>query len=421
MSGARSDDGHDGVRGGSSGDARDDARRALDAWRDLCRRLERMGERVLSDDFPPHERVALLEHLAGQAMCWTGWSVFHADARRPVFQRQNDLVTPWGGPNADNVYRHARVDPGRSYRIRGRMHSCEDFLLTVRAGFMHEPRWGTLHEVSASDLGIRQGDTFELLVGGEPTMGPPADGSSPPPRWVPLPDGAAMVSFREYYLDWVVDEPATITIECCDEDGDPAGPALDASTLASRFAAAAAGVEHSIEHWNRYLHDHRDRGTDNAFGAAMQIPKGLDAARYAFCFWDLADDEALLVECDEPRARYWSFQCYELGTYELIDPADRQSGLNHRQAVTDPDGTVRLVLAHRDPGVANWLDTGGRPHGLLTLRWFWPEADPHPVTRRVPLHDLARTLPSDTVWIDPAARAEVLRVRRAHLSLRFRT
>ncbi len=193
MSGARSDDEHDGAGGGSHGDARDDARRALDAWRDLCRRLELMGERVLSDDFPPHERVALLEHLAGQAMCWTGWSVFHADAGRPAFQRQNDLVTPWGGPNADNVYRHARVDPGRSYRIRGRMHSCEDFLLTVRAGFMHEPRWGTIHEVSASDLGIRQGDTFELLVGGESTVGPPADGTSPPPRWVPLPDGAAMV------------------------------------------------------------------------------------------------------------------------------------------------------------------------------------------------------------------------------------
>ena len=80
--------------------------------------------------------------------------MFHADPRRPSFQRQNDLITQWGGPNADNVYRHARVEPGRRYRIRGRMHSCEEFILAVRAGFMHLPTWGTLFEITATDLGI---------------------------------------------------------------------------------------------------------------------------------------------------------------------------------------------------------------------------------------------------------------------------
>ena len=39
------------------------------------------------------------------------WSLAHQDPRAPMFQRQNDLVLQWGGPNADNIYRHARVHP----------------------------------------------------------------------------------------------------------------------------------------------------------------------------------------------------------------------------------------------------------------------------------------------------------------------
>lgn len=394
--------------------ARDNhAEQALEAWRNFCRRLEGMGDRVFEDDFPgsTSERVAAIEHLASQMLCWTGWSVFHADARRPRFQRQNDLITPWGGPNADNVYRHTRVDPSRRYVIRGRMHSCEDFVLAVRMGFMHEPRWGTVFEVAGHDLGIGRGDEFELTVGGEDPGG----------RWIPLPEGAAMVSFREYYYDWSPDEPAVMTIECVDGDVDEPVPRLDAGQLAARLADAVSGVEHSVEHWNRYLRERRVEGTDNVFQPPMRVAKGLAAARYGFCFWHLDDDEVLLVESDVPAARYWGFQCYDLGTYELVDPLDRPTSLDHEQAVVDADGRVRVVVAHSDPGVANWLDTGGRPEGQLTFRWFWSEGDPETTARVVSRDALADALPAGTARVDPEARRAALRARRAHLGWRFRT
>ena len=114
------------------------------AWTDACERLAALGRRLADDDFPGDEadRADGVAHVVEQASCWLGWSVFHGDPRRPVFTRQNDLITQWGGPNADNVYRHARVEAGRRYRLRGRMHSCEEFILAVRAGFMHLPTWG---------------------------------------------------------------------------------------------------------------------------------------------------------------------------------------------------------------------------------------------------------------------------------------
>ncbi|HAI64635.1 MAG TPA: hypothetical protein DCM13_07090, partial [Acidimicrobiaceae bacterium] len=78
--------------------------------------------RSLVDEFAVDDES--LEHLLDQATLWISWSVLHADPSRPAFHRHNDLVSQWGGPNADNVYRHARIDPAKRYVVRGRMHSC---------------------------------------------------------------------------------------------------------------------------------------------------------------------------------------------------------------------------------------------------------------------------------------------------------
>ena len=38
--------------------------------------------------------------------------------------------------------------------------------------------------------------------------------------------------------------------------------------------------------------------------------------------------------------------------------------------VPEPDGTVRLVIAGEDPGVANWLDTRGHRRGPIVFFWL---------------------------------------------------
>ena len=42
----------------------------------------------------------------------------------------------------------------------------------------------------------------------------------------------------------------------------------------------------------------------------------------------------------------------------------------------EPDGTVRVVIAATDPGRPNWLDTGHRQRGFVTLRWLDNPAAP---------------------------------------------
>lgn len=393
--------------------AMDDGSIERRAWSDFCSRLDAVGASLLQDPFPTDAGVRSegFDHLADQVLCWLGWSIGHPDARRPFFMRQNDLVTQWGGPNADNVYRHARIDPALRYRIRGRMHSCEEFILAMRAGFMHQEKWGTLAEHNGSDLGIAEGDDFEILLGGDGTE----------PGWLPIPDGAVMCSIREYYFDWREQEPATFTIECL--DGPEHLPRVAADDFVAKVDDAARGVERSMEYWNRYMLDERALRDDNSFKGSFALEKGLAAARYGFCFWDLGPDDALVIESEVPDARYWSVQLYPEGWFELADPVERITSLNHLQTRVSDDGRLRLVVSHRDPGVDNWLDAGGRRRGLCTLRWFWPRGDdaPDPRATLLPVDEVWDALPTDTQRVTPEQRSEVLAARRRHLGWRFRT
>ena len=86
--------------------------------------------------------------------------------------------------------------------------------------------------------------------------------------------------------------------------------------------------------------------------------------------WRLAPDEALLVEARElPRCSAWKFQLSNFWM-ESLEWRDRRVSLNNHQAAREPDGkTVRIVVAARDPGHPNWIDTAGHAEGLMSLRW----------------------------------------------------
>ena len=100
--------------------------------------------------------------------------------------------------------------------------------------------------------------------------------------------------------------------------------------------------------------------------------------------WEIAPDEALVIEVEPPEGLYWS---YSLGNpwWETIDYGSHQSSLNGHQATVDDDGVLRTVIAHEDPGVANWLDTAGHSVGPIILRCVRTETAPVPTTRGHPV------------------------------------
>ncbi|MDP6243412.1 MAG: hypothetical protein QF462_08790, partial [Myxococcota bacterium] len=81
-----------------------------------------------------------------------------------------------------------------------------------------------------------------------------------------------------------------------------------------------------------------------------------------------------------PECEYWNLQ---IGNHwlESLDFRHYTTHVNHETAVRENDGSVRIVIAHRDPGVPNWLDTAGHARGGLALRWVGAEHPPSPSTR----------------------------------------
>ncbi len=74
---------------------------------------------------------------------------------------------------------------------------------------------------------------------------------------------------------------------------------------------------------------------------------------------------------------------------ETLDYVNHQATLNCHSAQLDDDGGVRFVIAHHDPGVANWLDTAGHTRGTVGVRWVGPDAiDVVPSPRVVKLSEL---------------------------------
>jgi hypothetical protein len=86
---------------------------------------------------------------------------------------------------------------------------------------------------------------------------------------------------------------------------------------------------------------------------------------------------------------------------------------------TDRDGRIRLVMAHRDPCVHNWLDTQGFERGNLTYRHMLAGEPAALSTRVVKYDELTSALPADTAMVSAAERTTAMWERFHAIRRRF--
>jgi hypothetical protein len=95
-------------------------------------------------------------------------------------------------------------------------------------------------------------------------------------------------------------------------------------------------------------------------------------AAYSMAPYVLGPDDALVMTGRWPACRCANVSLWNrhLQTY---DYAERTVSRNRAQTKLEDDGSFRMLLAHRDPGLPNWIDTEGRPFGLVFWRFMLPE------------------------------------------------
>jgi hypothetical protein len=245
-------------------------------------------------------------------------------------------------------------------------------------------------------------------------------------RWVVL---------RELFHDWEHEDPLDLSIARFGAEGAHPQP-LDPARAAALLRRVGEIANHQMRYWNEFyavpLETHRDMNGD---GAQFMPRNDLNAPNtaghwggqatnvYAGGSYDLGPDEALVIEARAPAPPAYSG--FHLSNFwgESHDFANHQSSLNGFQAEVDRDGVRRYVVAHRDPGLPNWIDTTGLARGFLSLRWAYskpPEAMPSTRVRKVALADVRAHLPAETRHVAETERRAAIAIRQAHVQRRYR-
>jgi len=381
------------------------------AWREFCARLAALGDRILGPDFPgdPRARAEGFRALTRLLVYAVQLEMECGDPAFPVLYRYEDPRTPWGGPNPDNVYLRATIDPAATYRVTGNVAGVRSALFSLHEGDMQLGEYGVYGERSLDALAVGPDGRLQIVLSPDPHAG----------NWIPMDPKARLFMIRVYVADWERDAVPGFDIVRSGAEGVPPPP-LTPAAVERALARAATWVEKTVCFWNAYVAKAAARTPPNCAAPPRSAPGGADLIRYGSCFWDLGPDEALLLECAAPPADYFGFTIHTLAWFESGDFASRQTSLNGAQLHADDDGRFRIVLAHRDPGVPNWIDTEERKQGMLTYRFIGTRGEPELAARVVRLRELAAALPAGHPRVAPTARAEALARRRAALWARYR-
>ncbi len=346
------------------------------ALRELIALLEEIDTRYLGDEWGAESFGDLPDGFRSVANTLEGALVlsFDSDAERPFFRPIVTRTRKMLGDNPDALYYSAPVRADRAYRVTGNMHGSVylSFTLekdTAEGGYSTETA-GVLRD---ADFDVAPDGSFEVFFGGPPR----AD------NWLELPPGASEIIVRCYFENA---EPAAadpnlrvpLSIEPLEAVAPPA-PWDDASVAAGWRRVAAFLRNRTLEQAKPGEREQPTwvSTTPNVF-PPPEMPgsfafAAFDAA-YSMAPYLLGPDEALVITGRWPRCRFANVSLWNryLQTY---DYAHRPASRNRANTVLEADGRFRIVIAHEDPGVPNWIDTEGRGFGMVFWRYFMPEGE----------------------------------------------
>jgi hypothetical protein len=388
---------------------------------------------------------------------------FFEDPRFPYVRRAVQAIAKSTIDNADAIYFSMPIDGNERYWIRGEARDCRHWRGEPRAatgrlapqylifecasgytgdsGGLRELRPGTramTGMLDTSKLEVARDGGFEILLAPERPPGFSGNFLCTRKQRGERTYVGAYVSGRQLFYDWEREDPVDFAIVRDGAERD-APAVLDPAAAARSLRRTGELARAQVHFWNEFyavlLETYGDTNGDglrfmprNAFNepnaASGATGGGMSTNLYAGGVFELAADEALVIESRAPLEPVYAG--FHLANFwgESFDYANRITSLNGFQNERDPDGAVRYVIAHRDPGVPNWLDTTGHPEGYMTARWAYLEQPPperRPTIRatRVRFDEVRTQLPAHTRAVTASERHERIRIRQLHVQRRF--
>lgn len=324
-----------------------------------------------------------------------------ADAAHPNVQRCPSKACKIGFDNPDQVYVGiGPISDAYTYRVFGQRGTVDFLSFQVFDNPYGGPAW-----MDSDALQVKADGSWELVLSPTPRSG----------NWLPTTASSTQLVIRMTFADWDSEVEGSVQVEVLDDAARIPVPALvpaDFAARARRLATTLRATPALFQQLRADLYPVNDFADPDPEAFGLQNA-GLPTNVVSPAQYDLADDEALIVESADVPVRFRNIQ---LGNrwLESLDYATRQTSLNGAQSYLDRDGVYRFVLAHRDPGVPNWLDVGGHPTGTIFMRWNRPPGldAPKPTATVVKLADVRAHLPADHPRVTADERAAMLERRR---------
>jgi hypothetical protein len=311
------------------------------------------------------------------------WFIEKSDPLHPqLFQSQSEyrklLVD-----NPDVLYGFCTLDDSRSYRLIGTRGQAAYVGLTFGTPVGKGPvggRTGTTLQAHLDQFDLGPNGEVDILIAPEDQMPDPRPRNS-----IVLVPGTGQVAVRETFFDRVHDTPSDLKVELVDA---VPPPVLGVEELAGKMEFAGMFVQFvaltAVNMWH-------DTATNvNVFGGtagAEHVAAQDDEVRshtnaemtYHGGRWVLREGEALVITVHNPPTDflYWGLTT-STAWMESLDYRYTTTNLNNHTAQRSPNGDWQLVISPTDPGVPNWIDTGGRLEGYMIVRWVLADNPPHP-------------------------------------------
>jgi hypothetical protein len=332
------------------------------AWDDFCDNLKAAGAALHMpgtprDAFNQAEGIRYLSRLTRG-----GLEAFieYADPAFPVLRRTAHETIKLGADNPDNYYFNAQISGNYEYRLNGKRNTVDYFgLFTQNGNYGTTGGMAPCAVLEHHEIQYETDGSFEVILSKEKKG----------KNWLKIEETTSMLMVRQTFLDRFNETPAEITISNLDGRKSPGNitPAIidEGLKTASMFVGGAALM---FSNWAKGFQGHANKLP--LFDPKKSNDAGGDASIiYYHSYWKLDPDEALLIEVKPPECDSWNFQ---LNNYwmESLDYRYFTICINKASAIYEPDGSVKVIVAHKDPDHPNWIDTCGHHEGTMLWRWY---------------------------------------------------
>lgn len=356
------------------------------SWADFCDALKRAGEQVMRPEAPadPFTRAEGFRYLSRLVRAGLEWYVEFNDPDFPVLYKPSHETIKIGADNPDNIYQKAVLDGRHDYRVYGTRGTVDYIsMATSKGSYAENFKQIETGFLDSRALEVAPDGSFEVIV----------SASEKPGNWLPMDPDSQSLLIRQTFMDRASEVPAEVFIERLDSGATPAP--LTAEKLDAGLRTATAFLENTARMFADWSASWLDQPNElpPADQALCHSVGGDPNIFYYHGFFRLDDDEALVIDVDRiPQCQTWNLQVDNYWM-ESLDYRYHRIHVNKHTARYNPDGGVTIVLAHRDPGLANWLDAAGHRLGTLCFRWVGAKETVHPRTRVVKVDSLRGEAP----------------------------